>query len=63
MQTITDIFTVTVLKVNDVPVANNDSATISEDGSTSINVLANDTDVDLSNEGDNLTIKSHCECG
>lgn len=56
--TVIDTFLVTVLKVNDAPVAVNDSITIPEDGSSSISVLANDTDVDISNEGDDLTILS-----
>ncbi|MCV7419201.1 tandem-95 repeat protein [Mycobacterium yunnanensis] len=39
--------TVTVTPVDDPPVAVNDSATVTEDsGSTSIDVLANDTDID-----------------
>jgi type IV pilus assembly protein PilY1 len=42
-QTATDSFTVTVDAVDDVPVANNDTATMSEDGgSVDIDVLAND---------------------
>jgi CshA-type fibril repeat protein/VCBS repeat-containing protein len=38
--------TVTVNSVNDAPVANDDTASVSEDGSVAIDVLANDTDVD-----------------
>ncbi len=38
--------TVTVTSVNDAPVANADVATVAEDGSVAISVLANDTDVD-----------------
>src|SRR4029079_5111549 len=47
--------TVTVTCVNDPPVANNDTATVTEDApATAINVLANDTDT----EGDPFTIQS-----
>ncbi len=38
--------TVSVSAVNDAPVANDDIATVDEDGSTSFAVLGNDTDVD-----------------
>lgn len=38
--------TLTIVAVNNVPVANNDSATTAEDTSTTINVLSNDTDAD-----------------
>ncbi|MCX6055960.1 MAG: Ig-like domain-containing protein [Chloroflexi bacterium] len=58
LATVVDTFTVTVMKVNDTPVANNDSASVSEDGSVAIPVLTNDTDIDISNEGDSLTIVS-----
>ena len=44
--------TVTVNPVNDDPEANDDTATVEEDGSTVIPVLDNDTDVD----GDPLTV-------
>jgi surface adhesion protein len=44
--------TVTVIPVNDAPVANNDSTDTLEGAPVVIDVLANDTDVD----GDNLTI-------
>jgi CshA-type fibril repeat protein len=44
--------TVTVNSVNDAPVANDDTASVSEDGSVAIDVLANDTDVD----GDTPTV-------
>ncbi len=46
--------TVNVAAVNDKPVAQNDAATTKQDTAVSINVLANDSDVD----GDNLTIAS-----
>ena len=52
----TDTFTVTVLPLNDGPDAVDDSASLLEDGSKTIYVLSNDTDVDLSNEGDDLII-------
>ncbi len=39
-------FTVTMLEVNDAPVANADSATTNEDNAVSGNVLTNDTDID-----------------
>lgn len=45
---------ITVTPVNDAPVARTDSATTLEDTPITINVLANDTDV----EGDTLTITS-----
>ncbi len=46
--------TITVNPINDAPVANDDSATTDEDVSVTIDVLANDTDVD----GDTLTVDS-----
>ncbi|HEX6902960.1 MAG TPA: Ig-like domain-containing protein [Thermoanaerobaculia bacterium] len=46
--------TVSVSAVNDAPVANDDIATVDEDGSTSFAVLGNDTDVD----GDSLSVAS-----
>jgi hypothetical protein len=46
------IVTVTVTPVNDAPVAAADSATVAEDGSVTVSVLANDTDP----ENDNLTV-------
>ena len=46
--------TVNVAPVNDQPIAQNDAATTKQDTAVSINVLANDSDVD----GDNLTIAS-----
>jgi large repetitive protein len=50
--TATSIVTVTVVSVNDVPVAANDSATTPEDTPVTIPVLGNDRDAD----GDPLTI-------
>ena len=48
--TATGTLTVTVTPVNDAPVAVADTATVSEDSATtSIDVIANDTDVDLGN--------------
>ena len=48
--TATGTLTVTVTPVNDAPVAIADTATVSEDSATtSIDVIANDTDVDLGN--------------
>ena len=56
----TDIadFTVVVNPINDPPTAANDTVTIDEDHSVTIDVLTNDTDPDLAQEGDNLLIKS-----
>ena len=56
--TVVDTFTVTVLKLNDAPVASNDSKTIAEDGVATINAISNDSDVDINNEGDTITILS-----
>jgi len=50
----TGTVTITVTSVNDAPVANADSATVAEDGSVDISVLANDTDAD----GDTLSVSS-----
>jgi len=52
----TDTFTVTITPLNDGPDAVDDTASLAEDGSKTIYVLSNDTDVDLSNEGDDLII-------
>ena len=46
--------TVTVISVNDAPVAVDDSDSISEDSTSTVGVLANDSDV----EGDTLTVQS-----
>ena len=46
--------TVNVAPVNDLPLAKNDTVTTNSDTGLSINVLANDSDVD----GDNLTVSS-----
>src|SRR5262249_2420282 len=45
-------FSLTVVPVNDAPVAVADTATVAEDGSVTINVTANDTDV----AGDALSV-------
>ena len=50
--TATASVTVTVTAVNDAPVAAADTATVAEDGSVVVAVLANDTDID----GDPLTV-------
>ena len=50
----TATLTVTVNGANDAPVANDDAASTTEDGSVAGNVLANDTDVD----GETLTVAS-----
>jgi serine/threonine protein phosphatase PrpC len=52
--TATGTVTMTVTAVNDAPVAVADSATVAEDGSAIVNVLANDTDVD----GDTLSVSA-----
>lgn len=48
--------TVTVTPVNDAPVAQDDTATTPEDTPATLDLLANDADVDLAQEGDTLTI-------
>jgi Ca2+-binding RTX toxin-like protein len=52
-------FTVKVISVNDKPVANDDQVTVTENSSITIDVLANDTDVD----GDTLTIVDDSSLG
>jgi VCBS repeat-containing protein len=52
--TATGTVSVTVTPVNDKPVANADSATLAEDGTVDVAVLANDTDAD----NDTLTVAS-----
>ncbi|MFY9824829.1 MAG: Ig-like domain-containing protein, partial [Thermoanaerobaculia bacterium] len=52
--TATGTVTITVTPVNDVPVANADSATVTEDGTVNVSVLGNDTDPD----GDTLSVAS-----
>jgi hypothetical protein len=52
--TATATVTVTITPVNDAPVAADDSLTIAEDTAGTVNVLANDTDVD----GDLLSVQS-----
>lgn len=44
--------TISVISVNDPPIADNDTATVNEDSSVTINVLGNDSDPD----GDTLTM-------
>ena len=53
-----DSFTVEITPLNDDPTAINDTASVVEDHSVNINVLTNDTDIDLSNEGDTLVVLS-----
>jgi VCBS repeat-containing protein len=52
--TATATVTVTVSSVNDAPAASADSATVAEDGTVNVTVLANDTDAD----GDTLAVAS-----
>ena len=54
----TDSFALTVTPKNDAPVAVADSTRLDEDTTITINPLTNDTDIDLLNEGDDLTINS-----
>ncbi|WAB91163.1 retention module-containing protein [Pseudomonas citronellolis] len=46
--TVESVVSITVTAVNDAPIAHDDSATIDEDHSVTIDVLANDTDIDSS---------------
>ena len=46
--TVESVVNITVTAVNDAPIAHDDSATIDEDHSVTIDVLANDTDIDSS---------------
>ena len=50
--TATGVLSITVTAVNDTPIANTDTVTINEDNATTVNVIANDTDI----ENDTLTI-------
>lgn len=52
--TATATVNLTVAAINDAPVAGADSASVNEDGTVTITVLGNDTDVD----GDNLAVTS-----
>ena len=51
-ESVTASFTIAVGNINDAPVANTDTAEVTEDGSVLINAVGNDTDVD----SDSLTI-------
>ncbi|ANI15219.1 hypothetical protein A9C11_15055 [Pseudomonas citronellolis] len=46
--TVESVVSITVTAVNDAPIAHDDNATIDEDHSVTIDVLANDTDIDSS---------------
>ena len=54
---------VTVLNVNDAPVAVDDTATVSEDGSVTIAVLTNDSDIDLGIDPDETMTISDLRSG
>jgi hypothetical protein len=56
--TATGHVTVTVKEVNDAPTANPDSASLAEDGTVDINVLANDSKGPANESSQTLTIKS-----
>ena len=47
---------VAVTPINDAPIAQDDTATTPEDVAITLDLLANDTDADLANEGDTLTV-------
>ncbi len=49
--------TVTISSINDAPVANDDPASVAEDGSVTVAVLANDTDAD----NDTLTVTARTQ--
>lgn len=49
---------ITITPVNDPPTAVDDSAATDEDVAVTVDVLANDTDVDLAHEGDAFTVVS-----
>jgi hypothetical protein len=54
----TAVVTITIVPINDPPTAIDDSATVDEDSSVTIEVLPNDSDVDGSLSHENLTILS-----
>ena len=54
LETLTSAQTAAVANINDAPIANDDSATTNEDTPVTVDVVANDTDV----EGDTLTISA-----
>ena len=51
-------FTVTVNPVNDAPIANNETATVSEGSNVNINLAVNDTDIDSALDLTSITIIS-----
>ena len=51
-------FTVTVNPVNDAPIANNETATVSEGSNVNINLAVNDTDIDNALDLTSITIVS-----
>jgi hypothetical protein len=53
----TAVATVTVLPVNDAPVAQDDSSTVPEDGSVTVDVMANDSDIDSSLDPASVTVE------
>ena len=52
------VATITVNGVNDTPVANDDAATTAENTGVTVDVLANDTDVDGNDESNNFSLDS-----